>query len=76
MERCKTVIQEFSNDITMEFGLDKCAVIHMKKGEVVNSPLIRDIPSLSGDDNYKYLGIIQADSILHNKVKENTKKEY
>ena len=60
----------------MEFGLDKCAVIHMKKGEVVNSPLIKDIPSLSGDDNYKYLGIIQADSILHDKVKENTKKEY
>ena len=42
----------------------------------MNSPLIKDIPSLSGDDNYKYLGIIQADSILHDKVKENTKKEY
>ena len=76
MERCKTVIQEFSNDIMMEFGLDKCAVIHMKKGEVVNSPLINDIPLLTGDENYKYLGIIQADNILHDKVKENTKKEY
>ena len=76
MERCKALIQEFSNDITMEFGLDKCAVIHMKKGKVVNSPSVKSIPLLTGDDNYKYLGILQADTILHQEVKDNAKKEY
>ena len=76
MERCKSVIQEFSNNVTMEFGIEKCAVIHMKKGEVVDSPLVNDIPLLIGDKTCKYLGIVQAEPILHDKVKENTKKEY
>ena len=44
MERCKAMIQEFSNDITMEFGLEKCAVIHMRKGEVFDSPIVDSIP--------------------------------
>ena len=76
MERCKALIQEFSNDITMEFGLDKCAVIHMKKGKVVDSPIVKSIPLLTGEDNYKYLGILQADKMLHDEVKENARKEY
>ena len=76
MERCKAMIQEFSNDITMEFGLEKCAVIHMKRGEVINSPIVASIPILTGEKSYRYLGIVQADKILHDKVKESTKKEY
>jgi hypothetical protein len=31
MERCRVLIKEFSDDIKMTFGLDKCAIIHMKK---------------------------------------------
>ena len=27
----------FSNDIRMKFGLEKCAVLTMKKGKMVNS---------------------------------------
>jgi hypothetical protein len=76
MERCKALIQEFSNDIQMEFGLDKCAVVHIKKGEVIDSPVVKDTPLLTGDDNYRYLGILQADKVLHEEVKEIAKKEY
>ena len=76
MERCKALIQEFSNDITMEFGIEKCAVIHMKRGKVVNSPIVTGIPLLTGEENYKYLGILQADQILHEEIKDKTKKEY
>ena len=60
----------------MEFGLSKCAVIHMKKGKISNSPCVKGIPELSGEDSYKYLGILQTDTILHDKVKESTRKEY
>jgi len=31
MERCKAVVEEFSKDIKMDFGINKCAVIHVKK---------------------------------------------
>ena len=60
----------------MEFGLDKCAVIHIVKGEIINSLIVEGIPLLSSEDNYKYLGLIQCDEIIHDKVKESTKKEY
>ena len=32
--------------------------------------------SLSSDENYKYLGILEADNIVHTKVKELTEREY
>ena len=76
MERCRALIEMFSKDIKMEFGLDKCAVIHMERGKIVDSPCVKEIPLLSAEDNYKYLGILQANSILHKEVKEKTKKEY
>ena len=48
----------------------------MKRGKVVDSPIVKSIPLLTGEDNYKYLGILQADKILHDEVKENARKEY
>ena len=66
----------FSKDIKMEFGLNKCAVIHIEKGQITDSPCVNDIPLLSADESYKYLGILQADTIRHKEVKEKTKKEY
>ena len=60
----------------MKFGLEKCAVIHMKKGKICHSPIIEDIPHMTGEETYKYLGITQADEILHKKVKNRAMKEY
>ena len=76
MEKCRTFIQIFSEDIRMEFGLNKCAVIHVKHGKVENSACVKAIPLLSIEDSYKYLGIAQNDMILHTKMKEKTRKEY
>ena len=76
MERSRKLIAQFSEDIKMDFGLDKCAVVHIKKGDLINSPIVREIPLLSNEDSYKYLGIVQCDEIMHNNVKESTKKEY
>ena len=66
----------FSKDIRMEFGLDKCATIHIKHGKIENSECVKNIPLLSPNESYKYLGIAQNDTILHNQMKNKTKKEY
>ena len=76
MERCRALIEMFSKDIQMEFGLSKCAVIHIEKGQIIDSPCVNDIPLLTPDESYKYLGILQADTIKHKEVKEKTKREY
>ena len=76
MERCRKIVAKFSKDICMDFGLDKCAVIHTVKGKTINSPILSDIPVLSTEDSYRYLGILEGTDILHTKVKETAKKEY
>ena len=74
MERCKTLIQEFSKDIMMEFGLKKCAVIHMKQGKIADSPIVDDIPTMTAEDTYKYLGIVQANQSYMKKRKKQQRK--
>ena len=76
MERCRALIQEFSTDIAMTFGLEKCAAIHMKKGKIENSPKVEGIPLLEDEDSYKYLGILQSNKIIHEKSKEKAKNEF
>ena len=76
MERSRALIEEFSDDIKMSFGLEKCAVLHIKSGKQIYSPEVKNIPILEGDDSYKYLGVIQGNEILHEKAKKNAKKEF
>ena len=76
MEKCKQIIATFSTDIRMDFGLEKCAVVHTVAGKIIDSPCVTDIPLLSGEDNYKYLGILECDVILHSDVKVAVEKEY
>ena len=76
MERCRTVIKEFSDDINMSFGLDKCAVIHLTRGKVNNTPETLEIPILDPEDSYKYLGIIESDAIQHSTAKASARKEF
>ena len=76
MEKCRALIHMFSEDIRMEFGLDKCATIHIKHGKIENSECVKNIPLLSPNESYKYLGIAQNNTILHNQMKNKTKKEY
>ena len=64
----------------MEFGLSKCGVLIMKRGKVVESDglcmpdgtMMRNIE----EAGYKYLGILEADGIKHDEMKEQLKKEY
>ena len=70
----------FSEDIGMEFGVEKCAILVMEKGKTVKSvgielPDGKAIKSLQ-DTSYKYLGILEADKFLEEKMKLNVSKEY
>ena len=71
MERCRNLFAQFSKDIRTYFGLDKRAVLHVVKGKIIDSPIVQDIPLLSSKNSYKYLGLIQREGIIHDKIKDN-----
>lgn len=58
---CNANSNMFSDDINMEFGLDKCAVLHVKRGQVQdkkqNLQLSGDviIQSLENDSTFNFL---------------------
>ena len=71
----------FSEDIGMEFGIEKRAMLVMEKGKIVKSVSIelpdgKVIKSLQEGESYKYLGILEADEFLEEKMKLNVLKEY
>ena len=74
------LVQEYSNDIGMEFGMDKCAVLGIKNGKRVEC---RGVVLPSGDvmkdvdeDGYKYLGVLQTEVQMNREMKEKIEKEY
>ena len=61
----------FSEDIGMQFGIDKCAMLVMKKGKIVKSdgiqlPNGKVVISLEEGESYKYLGVLEADEVMVN----------
>ena len=80
-ERLTNTVRIFSNDIAMEFGLSKCSHVTMKAGKLVSvggmelsSRIV--IPEPESDKGCKYLGILEADDIIHTDMKDKIKKEY
>ena len=74
-------VRVFSQDIRMEFGIDKCATIVLKRGKLVKSDGIKlpdgkEMKSLNEGDGYKYLGVTEADEIKKKEIKEKVGKEY
>ena len=80
LESLLNTVRIFSNDISMEFGLDKCATFAINKGKVTETQGMNlpnnNIKGLNLDETYKYLGILQADDIKHKQVKKKTLSEY
>ena len=81
LEGLLTTVKQFSNDICMEFGLDKCAKATFIRGKLKRStPITLDIDTtikqLDPEDSYKYLGVNESDGIDHAKMKERIRKEY
>lgn len=70
----------FSNDIKMEFGLDKCRTQTIKKGkQVVERVQGNNMPKIEPmyeDEMYKYLGMHQKQCTEHKYIKETIKEKY
>jgi len=65
----------------MQFGIEKCAVLSMYRGNLREIPGIAlpddtSIKGLKEGDNYKYLGVLQADKVTSNRMKEMVANEY
>ena len=80
LEGLISTVKQFSDDIGMEFGLDKCAKATLIKGKLTRTtPVELDIDTticeLDQDKTYKYLGINEGNGIQHSKMKEKIRKE-
>ena len=81
LESLITVVKQFSDDIEMKFGLDKCSKLTIKKGKIITSENIQlntneTIATLDNSNTYKYLGI-EENNVLNVKVmKSKLKNEY
>ena len=68
LETLKHAVRIYNQDIEMEFGIEKCAMLVMKSGkrhmtdrmELPNQDKIR---TLGEKKTYKYLSILEADTI-------------
>ena len=64
----------------MEFGIEKCATLKMEKGKrtegvgvtLPTGEIVKDLE----EDGYRYLGILEADTILHSTMKSVVTAEY
>ena len=74
-------VRIYSVYIGMEFGIEKCAMLVMKSGkqylpdgmELLNQDKLR---ILAENETYKYLGILEADTIKRVQMKDKIQKEY
>ena len=79
-QRILAIVKAFSDDIKLEFGLDKYAKATFKKGKLASTENIHlgldtVIQDLKQDSTYKYLGINEGDGIQHATMKEKIRKE-
>ncbi|XP_063897007.1 uncharacterized protein LOC135118563 [Helicoverpa armigera] len=80
LHRLADITQSFSNDIHMEFGIDKCKTFSVSNGKVIQNNYTLDsgniIEPLEPHASYKYLGFQQARQINQKETKVNLKKNF
>jgi hypothetical protein len=74
------IVNTISRDLNMNFGLEKCARICLKRGRIQSKMHIgntfQNIKQLDPRKAYKYLGIEESFDIQHKNEKEKLKEEY
>ena len=73
-------VRIYSQDIGMEFSIEKCALLVMKSGkrhltDGIELPNQDKIRTLAENETYKYLGILEADTIKQVEMKKKCKKK-
>ena len=74
-------IRIYSQDIRMEFGSEKCALLVIKSGKQhltdgIELPNQDKVRTLAENETYKYLGILEADTTKQVEMKNKIQKEY
>ena len=80
LEKLLDTVKTFSDEIGIEFGLDKCAEATFKRGKMVKSTNVvlndnKAIKELDQENTYKYLGMNESNGIQHSTMKEKIRKE-
>ncbi|XP_045463748.1 uncharacterized protein LOC123673305 [Harmonia axyridis] len=81
MKKLLRIVASFTKTIGMEIGMDKCAVVHVRRGQIREGEglaVMEDltIPRLSAQEHYKYLGIQQALDIKMPEMKNIFREKY
>ena len=68
------LIESFTHDIGMSFGIGKCKVVNMKAGKYASLGAVElasgeVVEELKSDEVYKFLGVEELDGICHDAVK-------
>ena len=76
-----STVKKVSDDILIEFGLNKCAKATFKRDKKVSAEgiLLNDfqlIQDLDQAETYKYLGMEEGGGVQHHQMKVKIKKEY
>ena len=80
LETLILAVRIYSQDIRMEFGIEKCAKLVMKSGKLhmtdgMELPNHDKIRTLGENKTYKYFGILEADTIKQVEMKDKIGKE-
>ena len=74
IESLVLTVQLVSQDIGMEYGIKKCGVAVLKRGELCKSEGIKLINGLTikevDDKGYKYLGILELDKCKEREMED------
>ncbi|XP_036334664.1 uncharacterized protein LOC118745244 [Rhagoletis pomonella] len=72
--------EDFSNDIKMSFGVEKCRRLSVENGKLIRRELElmthETVDSMTEGDTYKYLGILQARRMQHSEIVSAVTSEY
>lgn len=75
------LVTAFSNDIRMEFGIDKCRLVNIYRGKVLDADSFRvnereEIRTMVEGESYKYLGFLQLKGIHHTAIKKELQDKF
>ncbi|XP_015188575.1 PREDICTED: uncharacterized protein LOC107072832 [Polistes dominula] len=75
------ITENFTSDIKMQFGIEKCKTTHTERGQWITDDTQRTLQNetlknLEKHETYKYLGFEQNTKINHTEIKKYLQKQY